>query len=174
MEIRFVTRNVEVPGDLKEYMERKLSKMEKFFHRIENSQIAVKMARNCRIVEVTANVGSVIMRGEEKDPDLRKAFDLALKNLERRVRRHKEYLIDRSHLKTPDFSFTDQAITEETAPGKIEKVKHFDLHPMSPEEAVMQMDLLEHSFFVFLDAESGKVNVVYKRDAGGYGLLIPK
>jgi putative sigma-54 modulation protein len=174
MEIRFVARNVEVPSDLKEYMEQKLSKMEKFFSKIENSQIVVKMTRNNYIVEVTANVNSVIMRGEEKDPDLRKSFDLALKNLERRIRRHKEYLVDRAHLKTHDFSFSDQPIVEENVAEKIEKVKRFDLQPMSPEEAVMQMDLLEHSFFVFLDAESGKVNVVYKREAGGYGLLIPK
>ena len=174
MEIHFVARNVEVPSDLKEYMEQKLSKMEKFFSKIENSQIVVKMTRNNYIVEVTANVNSVIMRGEEKDPDLRKSFDLALKNLERRIRRHKEYLVDRAHLKTHDFSFSDQPIVEENVAEKIEKVKRFDLQPMSPEEAVMQMDLLEHSFFVFLDAESGKVNVVYKREAGGYGLLIPK
>ena len=175
MEIRFLMKNVEVPVDLKEYMEKKLSKMEKFFPRITDSQILVKMIKNTYITEVTANVHGVIMRGEEKDVDLRKSFDLGLKNLERRIRRHKEYLVDRAHLKTHDreFSFDDQPELDELPVGTIVKEKHFDLYPMTPDEAVMQMDLLEHSFYMFLNAESGKVNVVYKREAGGYGVLIP-
>lgn len=69
MEIRFLMKNVEVPADLKEYMEKKLSKMEKFFPRITDSQILVKMIKNTYITEVTANVNGVIMRGEEKDVD---------------------------------------------------------------------------------------------------------
>lgn len=175
MEIRFLMKNVEVPADLKEYMEKKLSKMEKFFPRITDSQILVKMIKNTYITEVTANVNGVIMRGEEKDMDLRKSFDLGLKNLERRIRRHKEYLVDRAHFKTHDreFSFDDQPELDELPVGTIVKEKHFDLYPMTPDEAVMQMDLLEHSFYMFLNAESGKVNVVYKREAGGYGVLIP-
>lgn len=173
MEIRFLTKNTEVPANLKEYMEKKLSKMEKFFSRINDSQIVVKMVRNTYITEVTANVSGVIMRGEEKDLDLRKSFDLALKNLERRIRRHKEYLVDRAHFSAVDFTFDMEPEREEEHTGQIVKEKRFDLTPMSPEEAVMQMDLLEHSFYMFLNAESGKINVVYKRDAGNYGILIP-
>lgn len=173
MDIRFLTKNVEVPAELKEYMEKKLSKMEKFFARINSSQILVKMVRNTYITEVTANVNNVIMRGEEKDVDLRKSFDLALKNLERRIRRHKEYLVDRAHMKTRDFTFELEPEVEEEPKEAIVKEKRFDLTPMTPEEALMQMDLLEHSFFVFLNGETGKVNVVYKRKAGNYGIIIP-
>jgi len=172
MDIRFLAKNIDVPNDLKEYMEKKFSRMDKFFPQIAG-QINVKMVRNTYIVEVTANVHGVIMRGEEKDLDLRKAFDLGLKNLERRIRRHKEYLVDRAHLKNRDFTFEETPYSEEPAIGQIVKEKRFDLYPMSPEEAVMQMDLLEHSFYMFLNADTCKINVVYKRDAGGYGLLIP-
>ncbi len=172
MDIRFLTKNVEVPSDLREYMEKKFSRMDKFFPQIAG-QINVKMVKNTYIVEVTANVHGVIMRGEEKDLDLRKAFDLGLKNLERRIRRHKEYLVDRAHLKNRDFTFEETPSADEPLTGQIVKEKRFDLYPMSPDEAVMQMDLLEHSFYMFLNAETGKINVVYKREAGGYGLLIP-
>ena len=173
MDIRFVAKNVEVPATLKEYMVKKLSKMEKFFPRIENSQILVKMVKNTYITEVTASVNGVVMRGEEKDLDLRKSFDLGLKNLERRIRRHKEYLIDRAHFKSVDFSLDVEPEPEVPAAGKIVKEKRFTLEPMTPEEATMQMELLEHSFFMFLNGETGKVNVVYKRNAGDYGILIP-
>ncbi len=175
MDIRFIVKNVEVSSDLREYMEQKFSKMEKFFSRILDNQIVVKSLRNNFIVEVTSNVNGVIMRGEQRDGDLRKAFDLALKNLERRILRHKGYLLDRAHLKTHDISFdnfVDEKIQEST--DKIVKVKHFDPTAMNPEEAAMQMELLGHSFFVFTDGETGKINVVYQRDSGGYGLLVPK
>ncbi len=173
MEIRFMAKNVEVPAALKEYMEKKLSKMDKFFPRIAG-QIAVKLIRSTYIVEVTAKVDGVIMRGEEKDADLRKAFDLGLKNLERRIRRHKEFLVGRAHLKGRDFTFDEAPVEDEPpAAGKIVKEKRFDLYPMSPEEAAMQMELLEHSFYMFLNGESGAINVVYKREDGGYGLLMP-
>jgi putative sigma-54 modulation protein len=173
MDIRFFTKNAEVPDDLKEYMERKLSKMEKFFSRINGSQIVIKMVRNLYTTEVTSDVNGVIMRGEESDTDLRKSFDLALKNLERRIRRHKKYLVDRAHLKTHEVSFDLEPDEQPAGEDKIVKEKHFDLSPMSPEEAAMQMDLLEHSFYMFLNGETGKINVVYKRNAGGYGILIP-
>ena len=172
MDIRFMAKNVEVPADLKEYMIKKFSRMEKFFPQI-TGQIVIKMVRDTYIAEVTADVKGVIMRGEERDLDLRKAFDLGLKNLERRIRRHKEFLVDRAHLKSHDFTFEEGPVTDDVPGVKIVKEKRFDLYPMSPEEAVMQMDLLEHSFYLFLNAETGKVNVVYKREAGGYGLLIP-
>ncbi len=173
MDIRFSAKNVEVPAQLRDYMEKKLSKIEKFFSRISSCQIVVKMVRNTYITEVTADVNGVILRGEEKDLDLRKSYDIALKNLERRIRRHKEYLVSRGRLKTPDFTFETEMEPEHEEDHKIVKEKHFDLTPMTPHEAVMQMDLLEHSFFVFLNADNGKINVVYTRSDGNYGIIMP-
>lgn len=180
MDIRFVNRNAELSDELKEYMERKLSKLEKFFPKILDNQIVLNLSRGIHTVEVTSNVNGVIMRGEERDSDLRKAFDIALKNLERRIRRHKKYLTDRVQLKTHDVSFNLDDLISDMSKNPVEekeedivKVKRFPLRPMHAEEACMQMDLLGHSFFVFSNAESGSVNVVYKRKSGGYGLLEP-
>lgn len=176
MDIRFVTRGVEMKDELKKYIENKMSKLERFFSRIIDSQIVVSFGRGMYTVEITSNANGVIMRGQENDSDMRKAFDQALKNLERQIKRHKSYLKDRAQLKTHDISFEIPAAEPELPlppAEEIVKVKRFPLRPMSAQEATMQMDLLGHEFFLFKNAESGIVNVVYKRKHGGYGLLEP-
>ena len=136
--------------------------------------------RGMNVVEITANVNGVIMRGEDYAPDLRKAFDKALKNIERQVKKHKSYLTDRARMKVQDVSFDiDPEIIAASAPEKEEpheivKRKKFSVDVMTPLEATMQMDLLGHSFFIFKNDETGERNVVYRREEGGYGLLEPK
>lgn len=179
MDIRIKTRNVEINDTLKDYMESKMSKLEKFFSKIMDSQVVVSFNRGRYTVEVTSNANGVVMRGEERDSDIRKAFDKALKNIERQVKKHKDYLKDRAKLKTHDVSFDiDQLMNDlesESEPDEREivKTKKFDVRAMDPKEATMQMDLLGHSFFIFKNMESGKLNVVYRRNDGGYGLLDP-
>jgi putative sigma-54 modulation protein len=137
------------------------------------------------VVEITSNVNGVIMRGENYAPDLRKAFDKALRNIERQIKRHKEYLKDKVQMKTHDISFglgeilaegaRQEVQREEEDEREIVKIKKFPLRPMSPKEATMQMDLLGHNFFVFRNAEEDDdLNVVYRRRSGGYGLIIPQ
>ena len=180
MEVRFVTRNVELPAEVKEYMEKKVGKIEKFFDRIIDTQVALNFKRGMNVVEITSNVNGVVMRGEDYAPDLRKAFDKALKNIERQVKRHKGYLTDKARMKVQDFSFD---IDPELMPAysekeemsrEIVKTKKFNVEVMTPIEATMQMDLLGHSFFIFKNDQSGAINVVYRRQEGGYGLLEPK
>ena len=119
MEVRFFTRNVELPGDIKDYMEKKLVKIEKFFDRILDTQVVLNYKRGMNVVEITANVNGVIMRGEDYAPDLRKAFDKALKNIERQVKKHKSYLTDRARMKVQDVSFDiDPEIIAASAPEK--------------------------------------------------------
>lgn len=179
MDIRIKTRNVEINDTLKDYMESKISKLEKFFSKIMDSQVVVSFNRGRYTVEVTSNANGVVMRGEERDSDIRKAFDKALKNIERQVKKHKDYLKDRAKLKTHDVSLDiDQLMNEfesepEPEESDIVKTKKFDVRAMNPKEATMQMDLLGHSFFIFKNMESGKLNVVYRRNDGGYGLLDP-
>lgn len=176
MDIRFVTRGVELNDELKDYMENKMSKLEKFFSRIIDGQVVVSFGRGLFTVEMTSNANGVIMRGQSSASDIRKAFDQGLKNLERQIKRHNAYLKDRAQLKTHDISF-GLTMAEPEAPileeEEIVKVKRFPLRPMSPKEATMQMELLGHEFYLFREAESGDVNVVYKRKDGGYGLLAP-
>ncbi len=183
MDVRFVTRNVELGDPQKDLMEKKLGKIEKFFDRILDTQVALNYRRGMYVVEITSNVNGLVMRGEEYAPDLRKAFDKALKNIERQVKRHKDYLVDRAQLKTHDISFEIEPEslgilpTEEppvSGRPEIVKVKRFSVRMMSPEEAAMQMDLSGHSFFLFRNGSSGAYNVVYRRREGGYGLLEPQ
>jgi putative sigma-54 modulation protein len=167
---------VDIKDDLKEYMQNKMSKLEKFFSKILDGQVVASFGRGMFTVEITSNANGVIMRGQESAPDMKKAFDQALKNLERQIKRHNAYLTDRAQLKTHDISFgLPGSDVEPPIPlqEEIVKVKRFPLRPMSAKEATMQMDLLGHEFFLFRNAESGVVNVVYKRKDGGYGLLEP-
>ncbi len=180
MEVRFLTRNVELPAEVKEYMEKKVGKIEKFFDRIIDTQVALNFKRGMNVVEITSNVNGVVMRGEDYAPDLRKAFDKALKNIERQVKRHKGYLTDKARMKVQDFSFDIDPELMPAYPEKEEmsreivKTKKFNVEVMTPIEATMQMDLLGHSFFIFKNDQSGAINVVYRRQEGGYGLLEPK
>lgn len=182
MEVRFVTRNVELPSDVKDYMEKKLTKIEKFFDRILDTQVALNYKRGMNVVEITSNVNGLVMRGEDYSPDLRKAFDKALKNIERQVKKHKSYLTDKGRMKVQDISFDIDPdlmplnFEEEKADlvRDIVKMKKFTPEVMTPVEATMQMDLLGHSFFLFKNAATGVINAVYRRDAGGYGLLEPR
>ena len=179
MEVRFVQRGTEIDENLRSYMEGKVSKLEKFFRKILNSQVVVSLHKGNFNVETTANANGVILRAEENAPDPRKAFDQALKNLERRIKRHNDYLKDKGQYQGDvEFSFSLEE-TADSAEGfdigdpVIEKVKKVPVHPMDPKEAVMQMDLVGHAFFMFQNADTGDINVVYKRKDGNYGCLEP-
>lgn len=175
MDIRFVQRGVEVDGKLREYMEKKISRLEKFFKKILNCQIVVTHHKGSFNVETTANANGVILRAEEDATEPRKAFDQSLKNLERRIKKYNSYLKDRAQLgATEEFSFSldETAENEVTAPA-IDKVKKVEIHPMETAEAIMQMELIGHSFFMFQNADTGDINVIYKRGEDSYGLLEP-
>ncbi len=181
MDVRFVMRNAETTDEMKDLMEKKLSKIERFFNKIGDVQVVLDYKRGMNIVEITANANGLVMRGEDYSPDMRKAFDKALKSIERQVKRHKDYLKDRTHIKTHDISFDlppdtfgDSRDQDDSSSTDIVKKKRFPLTMMLPAEATRQMDLLGHTFFVFRNGESGEVNVVYRRKDGGYGLLEPE
>ena len=176
MDIRFVQRGLEVDDKLKDYMEKKISKLEKFFKKILNCQIVVTHHKGSFNVETTANANGVILRAEEDAAEPRKAFDQSLKNLERRIKKYNSYLKDRAQLGAgEEFSFSVEEAepeTENAAPA-IDKIKKVEIHPMETAEAVMQMELIGHSFFMFQNAETGDINVIYKRGEDSYGLLEP-
>ena len=175
MDIRFVQRGVEVDEKLRDYMEKKISRLEKFFKKILNCQIVVTHHKGSFNVETTANANGVILRAEEDATEPRKAFDQSLKNLERRIKKYNSYLKDRAQLGAgEDFSFSlEEAAEAETATPAIDKVKKVEIHPMETAEAIMQMELIGHSFFMFQNADTGDINVIYKRGEDSYGLLEP-
>jgi len=175
MDIRFVQRGVEIDDKLRDYMEKKISRLEKFFKKILNCQIVVTHHKGSFNVETTANANGVILRAEEDATEPRKAFDQSLKNLERRIKKYNSYLKDRAQLGAgEDFSFSLEETAEpETSAPTIDKIKKVEIHPMEITEAVMQMELIGHAFFMFQNAETGDINVIYKRGEDSYGLLEP-
>jgi putative sigma-54 modulation protein len=180
MDVKFSLRGTVLNDSLKAYMEEKMGKLEKFFSRLFGCSINISEVKGFFTVEVTANANGVILRGEEKGMELRSAFDQALKNLERQIKRHNSYLKDKAQYRAESgvFSFSlEEAAARESTLGDdlgIVKSKKVPLIPMDAQEAIMQMDLLGHEFFMFHNGDTGQVNVVYRRRNGGYGLLEPQ
>ena len=175
MEVRFVQRGANVDDKLRDYMEKKISRLEKFFRKILNCQIVVTHHKGSFNVETTANANGVILRAEEDATDMRTAFDQSLKNLERRNKKYNSYLKDRAQLGAGEefsFSLEEAPEADSTAPV-VDKVKKVEVHPMDPAEAAMQMELVGHEFFMFQNAATGEINVIYKRGENSYGLLEP-
>lgn len=175
--VRFDVRgkNLEVTEALREYVEKRLSKLEKFIEDIREAQVTLGVEGDSHKVEVTIPLNGMILRGEEESKDMYSSIDMVVEKLEKQIDKYKTKLYKRyrgAGLKKGLVSEVEAA-REEAEPSKIVKTKRFALKPMDVEEAIMQMDLLGHSFFVFYNAETEEVNVVYKRNDGNYGLIEP-
>ncbi|MGE5404686.1 MAG: ribosome hibernation-promoting factor, HPF/YfiA family [Candidatus Saccharibacteria bacterium] len=168
-------RNIELTDALKEYVEKRLSKLEKFIDDVKEAQVALSVEGDSQKVEVTIPLNGVILRGEEESNDMYSSIDLVVEKLEKQIDKHKTKIFRRyrgAGLKKSLVVELEKA-ADHVEPFKIVRTKQFALKPMDAEEAVMQMNLLGHSFFVFFNAGSDEVNVVYRRNDGNYGLIEP-
>ena len=149
--------------------------MEKYFEANIEARATLSVQKNRHIIEVTIPFNGVILRGEEATSDMYKSLDLVEDKLERQIRKQKTRLSRRhgGSLRFGEINNIDIKLSEEEQ-GKLVRVKKFGVKPMNSEEAILQMDLLGHNFFVYQDADSNKVNVIYKRKDGDYGLLEPE
>ncbi|MBS6517834.1 MAG: ribosome-associated translation inhibitor RaiA [Clostridium sp.] len=167
-------RNIDVTPGLREAVIEKIGKLERYFNQDTEAIITLSVTKDRQKIEVTIPVKGHIIRAEEQSTDMYVSIDLVEEIIERQLKKYKTKLIDKkqSHV---DFSeFYVQEETESDDEIKIEKVKKFAMKPMDPEEACVQMELLGHSFYVFLNAETEEVNVVYKRKGQTYGLIEPE
>ena len=167
-------RNIDVTPGLREAVIEKIGKLERYFNQDTEAIITLSGTKDRQKIEVTIPVKGHIIRAEEQSTDMYVSIDLVEEIIERQLKKYKTKLIDKkqSHI---DFSeFYVQEETEADDEIKIEKVKKFAMKPMDPEEACVQMELLGHSFYVFLNAETEEVNVVYKRKGQTYGLIEPE
>ena len=167
-------RNIDVTPGLREAVIEKIGKLERYFNQDTEAIITLSVTKDRQKIEVTIPVKGHIIRAEEQSTDMYVSIDLVEEIIERQLKKYKTKLIDKkqSHI---DFSeFYVQEETEADDEIKIEKVKKFAMKPMDPEEACVQMELLGHSFYVFLNAETEEVNVVYKRKGQTYGLIDPE
>lgn len=168
-------KNVNVTDALKEKAIKKLGKIEKFFKSDAECNITFKVEKNRHICEVTIISTGLFIRAEETTNDMYASIDMVIDKLERQIRKNKTKLGKRIRQESviPD-NFEIKEPIEEEQTYKVVKSKRFAIKPMSVEEAILQMNLLGHNFFVFSNAETEEVNVVYKRKDGNYGLIEPE
>jgi putative sigma-54 modulation protein len=174
MKFIVVGRNLEVTDALKTRVIKKLGKVEKFFNPDTEAHVTMSLQKNRQILEVTIPFNGIVLRAEEKSDDMYAAIDRVVDVLERQIMRNKTRLgkrIREDYFTSESYRPEDD-ITEEEF--HIVRSKKFAMKPMVVEEAILQMNLLGHEFFVFMNGDTKKVNVVYRRKDGNYGLIEPE
>ena len=171
MRINIYGKQMTVRDTLKTAVERKLSKFDKFFGEDTEAFVTCRVRKGVKILEITVNYGGATFRSEEESDTFITALDRACEGLERQIRKNKTRL--EKTVRKGAFVLDEEDDDEYTEEGEFEiRIKTFPFKPMSPEEAVLQMNLLGHSFYAFTNAETGSVAVVYKRKEGSYGLIV--
>jgi len=179
LNINFKGKNIDITQNLQEYASKKIERVGKYFDGIIKIEVEFIIEKNPRIqdsnrVEITIFTNGPVIRGIAASVDMRSSIDMVVDKLERQIKRYKNRLIKRGKQNRKNNENNTVTLKERSEEQKIVKVKQFYIKPMPPQEATLQMDLLGHDFFVFLNSESEEVNVIYKRKDGNYGLIEPK
>ena len=176
MNINIIGKQVTIRDDMKALAEKKLAKFDRYFPEGADAVVTVRREEKDQLrVETTISVGGTLFRAEESSSEFKNALTRCVDLIEGQIRKNKTRLEKR--MKT-SFAAAEAALAVDSAPvpeeGEFEiRKKTFLMKPMTPEEAILQMNLLGHTFYVFEDAENGEMCVVYKRNAGSYGLIVP-
>lgn len=167
-------RNIDVTEGLRTAVQDKIGKLEKYFTPETEVHVTLSVEKERQKIEVTIPVKGNIIRSEQVSNDMYVSIDLVEEIIERQLKKYKNKLIDQKQsVKYFKQEFIDKDYMDEEE-IKIIRTKKFDIKPMYPEDACIQMELLGHSFFVFYNAETDQVNVVYKRKGNTYGLIEPE
>ena len=176
-------RHIEVGEALKRYAERKLSKLTRYFHRIHDAQAVLKVEKHrtggrVQVVEVTMWGDGLVLRGEHRSGDMYASIDRVVEKLTKQIEKYRSRLIEKRRIdagrtKRRRVAEAEAALRAGPAQAEIIRIKRFAMKPMTAEEAIIQMDLLGHDFFVFRNAQTEQVNVLYRRKRGDYGLIEP-
>lgn len=174
--MRFIItgRNINLTPGLQKAAEDKLSKLEKYFNPDTEAQVTMSVEKDRQKIEVTIPVKGNIIRAEQVSTDMYTSIDLVQETIERQLKKYKNKLIDRTQ---GGSGFTQEYLDEDYDDEdtiRIVRTKKFAIKPMDAEEACLQMEMLGHSFYVFRDADTDQVCVVYKRKGGTYGLIEPE
>jgi len=182
MDLTIKGKNVEVTDRLRDYVHKKIGKLDRYLPSITEAWVELsteetKAAGDRQVCQVTLRSNGTILRAEERSDDMFYSIDVVLDKMYRQIARYKGKRKNRwrgagAPVEPLPIDFEEEEIEEDLAP--IVRVKSFPMTPMHPEEAVEQMELLGHDFFVFYNAEEGQLNVLYRRKGGDYGLLQPE
>ncbi|MEY8391965.1 ribosome-associated translation inhibitor RaiA [Lachnospiraceae bacterium] len=174
MRITISGKNIEVTAGLKQAVEDKLSKLERYFTPDTDILVTLSVEKERQKIEVTIPVKGNIIRSEQVSNDMYVSIDLVEEVIERQLKKYKNKIVDQKQ-SAPNFQkeYIDKEVDDDED-VKIIRTKRFGMKPMYPEDACVQMELLGHNFFVFQNAETEQVNVVYKRKGSTYGLIEPE
>ncbi len=168
-------RHLEVTPALREYAEKKVKKFERFLSNITEAVVTLSVEKYRHKAEVLLKANGVMIQAESVTSEIYSSIDDVVEKLEKQIKKYKGKLT--AHRKENRSPKTSIPVTvEETEPNpevRIIKRKRFEMKPMTPEEAAMQMELLDKDFFVFTNAETGSINVIYRRNDGNFGLIEP-
>ncbi|AFV03882.1 MAG: ribosome-associated translation inhibitor RaiA [Dehalobacter sp. 4CP] len=175
MNINVRGKQMKMTDALKDYVEKRVRKLEKYSDDFLDIQVMLSVEKERQRVEVTAPLNGFLLRGEEETDDMYSSIDLVVDKLERQMEKYRKR-IGKKRIKStkeePSYILEDDEEIFDN--NSIVKTKKFSAKLMSVDEAAMQMDLIGHNFFVFANADTGQINVVYRRKHGGYGLLEPE
>ena len=177
MRISITGKNLEISDYLRDLVEKKVGKLERYFPQDTEVQVTLSVEKSRHIVEVTIPFDGGVIRGEEVTGDMYASIDNVLDKLEKQIIRHRTKL--EKSLRTGAFKYDEPVYAtsfeevEEEGP-RIVRVKRFNIKPMSEEEAMLQIEMIGHSFYVFINSDTNLMNVLYKRKDGNYGLIEPE
>lgn len=177
MKTAYKSRNGGVPETLKQYAERKVAKIEKLLPRADRIELGYGQERGQYIIEISVESAGAMLRSQERSSDLHAALDSAFDKLERQIKRFRTRIRDEhrktdAELTSPPTDLEEDEADEPFVPEIVRRKRHL-MRPIAPEDAALQMEMLGHDFFVFRNAETQEVNVIYRRRDGHYGLIEP-
>lgn len=176
MKFNIACRNMDLTPGLKSMVEEKLSKLERYFKEDTIVNVTMSTEKDRKRIEVTIPVKGSIIRSEQESNDMYASIDMVEEVIERQMRKYRTKLANRYQNAKADAGFTEDYLSTDDPEEEIKIIrsKKFGIKPMYPEDACIQMELLGHNFYVFSNAETGEVNVVYKRKDGAFGLIEPE
>lgn len=174
MKINITGRKCTPRDSFKDHAEKKLSKVARFFDDDAEAKVTATVEKSCQIVEVTVSSRGMIFRAEESAQNMNEALDDCIDSIIRQIRRNKTRLEKRLRTGNFDSIIAETESADEEESYEVVRTKAVVLKPESVEEAILQMNLLGHMFYMFRNAETSEINVVYKRKDGGYGVLVPE
>ena len=179
MELQITGKNIEISPEVRQYIERKLDKLGRHLHKIMESKVEIseqktKSPQQHFVVQVTIDSNGTLFRSQERGENLVSAIDRVVEIMDRQIKRYKGKLYKKGRGSSLARGGLSEEIVEEKTMGRIVKIKQFVVKPMSVDEAIEQMELLGHDFFLFFDADDERLNLLYRRKDGDYGLIKPE
>jgi len=174
MQFSMTARNLEITPALRAYAEEKLNRLTRYLEHIVSAHVVLSVNKHRQTAEVTLRVRDLTIRAEEEGDDLYSSIDLVAEKLERQILRYKERIVAHAARSASRGGRSAAATPAPEGESRVVKTKRFAVKPAAVDEAILQMDLLGHSFYVFRNAATEEVNVIYRRRDGHYGLIEPE